>query len=286
MPELPEVEVLVRHLAPLLTGRTVRGIEVRRAKVVAPTSVPQFRQALVGAQFRNLFRRGKYLVFELSSPHAPGSLTLVGHLGMTGRLFVARRAQPRPKHAAVIFDLGQTELVFEDTRYFGRLTFDTAPLARLGPEPLNAEFTANHLQQALKRSAQPIKTRLLDQSLLAGVGNIYASEALYRARLSPRRKSRSLTGPEVHALWRAIRDVLAQAITWGSTVPLHFGRSNDDTGDRLFYFGRSPGSSERHYTERLRVYDCAGRRCPRCGTAIRRIVQNGRSTFYCPACQR
>ncbi len=282
MPELPEVEVLVRHLAPLLEGRIIRRIMVRRARVLRPTSVKQFTQTLQGAQFTGLSRRGKYLVFTVQPRDGAGLRTWLGHLGMTGRFYVARPGQPRPKHVAVVFDLGRSELVYEDPRYFGRLLLDTAPLLRLGPEPLGPQFTVAYLHQALRRSSQPIKVKLLDQSLVAGIGNIYASEALFRARIPPQWAARRLRSDQVRRLWRAIRAALAEAIAWGSTVPLNFGRGAGH-GD-LFYFGRAPDAPD-YYAERLRVYDRAGRPCHRCGATIRRTVQGARSTYFCPRCQ-
>ena len=198
-------------------------------------------------------------------------------------MYVTKRGEAWPKHAAVVLNLGWEELVFEDTRYFGRFTLDTSALAKLGPEPLNTEFTTSYLIEALARSAQAIKVRLLDQSLLAGVGNIYASEALFRARISPVMAARRLTVNQVRLLRRAIRAVLAEAIRFGSTVPLNHGVR--DGADGLFYFGRAAGASD-SCEERLRVYDRVGQPCERCGGAIKRIVQAARSTYYCPVCQR
>jgi len=282
VPELPEVEVLVRHLRPLLGGRTIRSVHVRRAKVVGPASTRNFRQALRGAKFCGLARRGKYLVFQLRQAGRAEPVTLVGHLGMTGRMYLLPARDRLPKHAAVVLNLGRENFVFEDTRYFGRLTLDGSALARLGPEPLGAEFTAKRFAQALGRSRQAIKVRLLDQSLLAGVGNIYASEALFRAGVAPTLSARRMTAGQVQRLWRAIRAVLREAIACGSTVPLNFaGRGR---ADGLFYFGRAPGAPD-YYEERLRVYDRAGKSCPECGTAIQRRVQAARSTYYCPRCQ-
>jgi len=208
-------------------------------------------------------------------------VTLLGHLGMTGRMFVAKKNEPLPKHAAVIFDLGRQSFIYEDTRYFGRMTLDVSAVAKLGPEPLSDDFQPVTFAQGLKRSRQAVKIKLLDQSLVAGVGNIYASEALFRARISPRRAANRLTLVQVNKLWRAIREVLARAIAGGSTVPLNFtgGKS-----DGLFYFVHAPGTPD-FYEERLRVYDRAGQPCNRCGFPIKRIVQAARSTFYCPHCQ-
>ena len=283
MPELPEVEVLVRHLAPLLHDRTIRAVHVRRAKVLAPTSARSFAQVLRGARFGSLARRGKYLVFELRKPGLREPLPLVGHLGMTGRMYLLPARTPLPTHTAVVLHLGCENFVFEDTRYFGRLTLDTSALDRLGPEPLGERFTMARFSRALGRSRQAIKVKLLDQSLLAGVGNIYASETLYRARIAPTLPALKLTTPQAKRLWHAVRAVLREAIACGSTVPLYYaGRG---LRDGLFYFGRAPGAPD-FYGERLRVYGRAGRPCRRCGTLIRRRVQAARSTFYCPRCQR
>lgn len=281
MPELPEVEVLVRHLAPLLRNRKIKDVEVRRARVVLPDSPEQFSSRLRSARFVEVSRRGKYLLFNLAAGKAEG-FQLVGHLGMTGRMYLLPAKAALPKHAAVVLKLGAENFVFEDTRYFGRLTFDTGAIARLGPEPLGSEFTVEGLSEALKRSTQPIKVKLLDQRIVAGIGNIYASEALFRARISPRASARKLTAQQIARLWRAIRETLRDAIDRGSTVPLNY--SGDGERDGLFYFGRAPGAAD-YYEERLRVYDRAGKPCVNCGTAIKRVVQAARSTFYCPKCQ-
>jgi formamidopyrimidine-DNA glycosylase len=181
----------------------------------------------------------------------------------------------------VVLDLGGENLIYEDTRYFGRLTLDTSAVKKLGPEPLDGAFDKSAFAQSLKRSRQAIKIKLLDQTLIAGIGNIYASEALFRARIPPRLPARRLTASQVARLWRAIRKVLAEAIECGSTVPLNFGGGGSDG---LFYFGRAAGAPD-YYEERLRVYDRAGRPCLDCGRLIKRIRQAGRSTFYCPRCQ-
>jgi formamidopyrimidine-DNA glycosylase len=275
MPELPEVEVLARHLRPLIRGRTIRGVDVRRAKVLAPTSIRKFRRTLLGAKFTGLSRRGKYLLFQLRGKTGGEPVTLLGHLGMTGRIYLARKNGRLPRHAAVVLDLGGENLIYEDTRYFGRLTLDNSAVKRLGPEPLDGGFDKSAFGRSLKRSRQAIKIKLLDQTLVAGIGNIYASEALFCARISPRLPARRLTGSQVARLW------LAEAIECGSTVPLNFGGNETDG---LFYFGRAAGAPD-YYEERLRVYDRAGRPCPNCGGLIKRIRQAARSTFYCPHCQ-
>ncbi len=283
MPELPEVEILVRHLAPLLKRRTIRSVDVRRARSIAPSSADKFGGALEGASFKSVTRRGKYLVFTLRDAGSGGSMILLGHLGMTGRMYLRAGNKPLPKHAAVVVKLDRGELVFEDTRYFGRLTLDVSALERLGPEPLGPEFTADYLFSRLKGSSQAIKTKLLDQGLVAGVGNIYASEALFRAGISPRLTGKRLRREQAERLWRAIREVLEGAIAAGSKIPLDFAGIGGRDG--LFYYG-SEGGDSGFYEERFRVYDRAGKACPRCSTPIRRLVQGARSTFYCPRCQR
>lgn len=281
MPELPEVEVLVRHLRPLILQRTIYGVHVRRAKVLAPTSPAAFQRHLLGARFTKLVRRGKYLVFELLPRGGGFPFQLIGHLGMTGRMYLARRGGALPKHAAVVLNLGRADFIYEDPRYFGRLTLDTSPLANLGPEPLEDHFSVNYFRAALARSTQAVKMKLLDQSLVAGVGNIYASEALFRAQISPRLSARKLTVQQVACLRREIRAVLREAIRLGSTLPLNHGQGGNDG---LFYFGQAAGAPD-YYEERLLVYDRAGQFCPRCDTVIKRIVQAARSTFFCPSCQ-
>jgi formamidopyrimidine-DNA glycosylase len=283
MPELPEVEVLVRHLAPLLKGKTIARVQVHRTRVLRPTTAAQFERALRGATFQRVRRRGKYLLFTLRPPRTRVRFTLLGHLGMTGRMYLQPCDQPLPKHAAVTLDLGLLRFIYEDTRYFGRLTLDTTALNGLGPEILEPGLTMEHLTRALKKSSQPIKVKLLDQSVAAGIGNIYANEALFRACISPRTPSSRLTRQQVRRLRNALHHVLRQAIHFGSTVPLDW--AGDADRDKLFYYGRAPDADE-FYEERLLVYDRAGEPCRRCGAAIKRVVQGARSTFYCPRCQR
>jgi formamidopyrimidine-DNA glycosylase len=282
MPELPEVEVLVRHLAPKLTGQRIRGVEIRRPKVILPTTEKDLLAALLGARFLGVNRRGKYLVFNIKRADRRGEVTVVGHLGMTGRMYLLPAREPLPKHAALALDLGRLRFVYEDFRYFGRFTLDTRSLGALGPEPLSDDFTPALFAGRLSRSAQPIKVKLLDQALVAGVGNIYASEALHRAGISPRRPAKRLKASEIDRLHQAIVEVLREAIEWGSTVPLNWsGKGNHDG---LFYYGTEAGAGE-YYHERLAVYDRAGQPCLRCGTEIRRVTQAARSTYFCPACQ-
>ena len=282
MPELPEVEVLVRHLAPRVRGRTIRDVEVRREKVIRPNTAGELRARLRGRTFGAVTRRAKFLLFELNGPRTrPEPVTLVGHLGMTGRMFLQPPEDPLPKHAAVTLDLGDCRFVFEDTRYFGRFNLDATALDGLGPEPLTDGFTAAAFAEALARSGQPIKVKLLDQTVVAGVGNIYASEALFRAGISPKQPARRLTAAQVGRLRETVREVLAEAIECGSTLPLDFAGGRDG----LFYYGTANGTESKFYQERLRVYDREGEPCVNCGTPIRQMVQAARSTYWCPKCQ-
>src|SRR6185312_355092 len=149
MPELPEVEVLVRHLAPLVRNRTIRRAVVRRPRIVGPSTAEQITRKLRGATFLALTRRGKYLLFEMCAANGK-RFPLVGHLGMTGRMYLLPERSALPKHAAVVFELGGENFVFEDTRYFGRMTLDDAAIAALGPEPLGDGFTAEYFALALR----------------------------------------------------------------------------------------------------------------------------------------
>ena len=282
MPELPEVEVLVRHLGPLLQGKTIRGVRLLKPRVLRPTSPRQLVRTLRGARFGRLSRRGKFLLFALDRTGRTKTIMLVGHLGMSGRMYLLPADAPLPKHTVAVFDLGNDRFVFEDTRYFGRLTLDASQIQKLGPEPLSPDFTTDFFCQALSRSSQAIKVKLLDQALVAGLGNIYASEALFRARISPKLPARTLGRKRVHRLWLAIREVLTAAIECGSTVPLNYvGRG---TQDGFFYFGRP--LEDDSYEERLQVYGRLGEPCLVCRTRVERCVQAARSTFYCPRCQR
>lgn len=283
VPELPEVEVLVRHLAPLLRNKIVRSVAVRKAKVARPSTERELRAALTGARFVRLARRGKYLVFTWRRPGRAGDVTVTGHLGMTGRMYLLPKRAPLPKHAVVVLGLCRNNFIYEDPRQFGRFTLDDSAVRALGPEPWDGAFSVEAFTAALRRSAQAIKVKLLDQSLVAGIGNIYASEALFRAGISPRRAARRVRADEVARLHAAIREVLAEAIECGSTIPLDF--AGDGKRDGLFYYGAVEGNSQ-FYQERLLVYDRAGKPCVKCDAPIKRLVQAARSTFFCPRCQR
>jgi formamidopyrimidine-DNA glycosylase len=269
MPELPEVEVLRRELAPILEGARIERVVLHRPTLRRAFPY-EFDTRIAGASVLRLRRRAKYLLADLSSGE-----TVIVHLGMSGWMRSEPAGFTLMRHDHVVFALTNGRaIVFNDPRRFGVMDLvataqveHVGPLAELGPEPLSDAFNAATLAGACARSRRPIKVALLDQTVIAGVGNIYASEALHLARLSPRLPAGAIAtasgGARVAAtrLAKAIRNVLARAI------------------DQL---ERDDGR------QRFRVYDREGERCPRarCGGTIRRITLGGRSTFYCPICQR
>lgn len=283
MPELPEVEVLVRHLAPRVERRRIESAEVLRPKSVRPLDRAAFESLVKGSVIQKVTRRAKYLRFAMRRPRGGGGWVLLGHLGMTGRMYLQPAERPREKHTSVVFGLGREEFLFEDARQFGGWVVGEERLAGLGPEPLEAGFTVGVLADALRRSRQAIKVRLLDQSAVAGLGNIYVCEALNVAGIAPTRECASLQSVEMERLHRAIRDVLGGAIQLGLSLPLD--PAGEGVRDGLFYFGRAPGGGEA-VLERFRVYDREGEACPRCSVPIRRVWMGGRGTFFCPDCQK
>lgn len=282
MPELPEVEVLVRCLRPSLVGARIRHCQVLRARAVRPETPEEVARRLEGKRVVRVERRAKYIVVDLSTDDSPAAGRVFLHLGMSGRVWVEVSGGPLPVHAALVWELdGGRRLVFSDPRGFGRCGLDESVLTRLGPEPLGRTFNGRWLRVRLGKSRQAVKLRLLDQAVVAGLGNIYASESLWMARISPFRSVRDLTAQECGRLASAIRRVLQRAIRLGSTVSLDWAGNG---GDRLFYFGRAEGGAA-SVQERFAVYDREGKPCRRCGGAIQRVVQGGRSTYYCPGCQ-
>lgn len=272
MPELPEVEWVVRALNRRLPGQTIRSVEIHRSRTVRPDSPEVLVRRLTGARFDTVRRRGKYLVFHLS--HAPNrdAFLIAAHLGMTGRMEVVPATSPRPDHSVVTLHLEDRRFDFSDPRVFGRFSLDTAALEELGPEPLSRAFTPAVLEAALAGSRSAVKVCLLDQARLAGVGNIYASEALFRAGIAPDRPAGQLDAVEIRRLHQSLQKTLRDAIQAAS-----------DRGKKRFYY--DGGSTTTGQPSRFRVYDRAALPCPDCGTPIRRTVQAGRSTYHCPSCQ-
>ena len=266
MPELPEVETIVRQLRPALTGRTVLRAEVRWARSIAHPAARRFGAELAGRRITALRRRGKFWILDLDDGRA-----LVGHLRMTGRLHVGRA--PDEAFARVVFHLdGGERLVFSDVRKFGRLALVDRPeqaTGALGPEALDVR--GDWLYAALHARRRRLKPLLLDQAFLAGLGNIYVDESLHRAGLHPLRSSASVTRSQADALAAAIRHTLARAI------------AADGSSFDTFY--RTPEGRPGAYQDQFAVYGRDGQPCRACGARIRRLVVGQRGTHVCPQCQ-
>ena len=288
MPELPEVETVRRGLAPVMEGRRLSLVETRRPDLRFPFP-ERFSERLTGAQVLGLGRRGKYLTVALDTGE-----TAILHLGMSGR-FTVRAPGAAPLalgefvhdpggvsvHDHVRFETDEgAEIIFNDPRRFGFM--DLVPtedlevckhFAGMGPEPLSNAFSEARLSEALRGKRSPIKMALLDQRVVAGLGNIYVCEALFRARISPRRSAHTVPGVRARRLYPAIRSVLEEAIAAGGSTLRDFAHSDGSLG---------------YFQHRFDVYDREGERCSAdgCVGRVERIVQSGRSTFFCPACQR
>lgn len=274
VPELPEVETVARDLRRAgLESRRIAQVGVFWPRTVAAISPRRFKRLLVGRRVQGIGRRGKYLVFELD-----GGLWILVHLRMTGQFRMDASRDDRDPHEHIILKLdnGQ-DLRFRDTRKFGRWTVTDRPeaiLARLGPEPLDPGFTGRCFADRLGACRRMLKPLLLDQAFIAGIGNIYADEALWEARLHPRRRSDTLSAAEALRLYRSIRNVLRRGIRHMGTT-LGSGRAN-------FY---SVGGRRGRNQDGLRVFRRTGCPCPRCGQAIERLLVAQRSTHVCRACQ-
>lgn len=281
MPELPEVETVRRGLQPHLEGARILRAEARRPDLRWPLP-PDLVQVLTGARVTGLRRRSKYILADLEDR---GSLLL--HLGMSGRMLIEDEAQGAfhrdpailPRHDHVVFWTERgTRITFNDARRFGMVDL-IAPgamhplLAQLGPEPLSDEFTPEILARAFDGRRAPVKAALLDQRIVAGLGNIYVSEALHRAGIDPRRAAGRIGAGRLSALVGHIRDVLVEAIAAGGSSL----RDHRQATGELGYFQHA-----------FRVYDREGAPCPSpgCTGSIRRIVQSGRSSYFCPDCQK
>lgn len=284
MPELPEVETVRRTLAPAVGLRVLEvwtsGLPLRLNHAVPAAAL---REAALGRTIEDVRRWGKYLMIDFTG----GPTSILVHLGMSGRLRLMRASEPRPAHTHVVFALAEArrrapgfELRFSDPRRFGVVDVLVRgqerahpALAGLGPDPLHGGLTGELLYAASRGVRRSVKLFLLDQRVLAGVGNIYASEALWLARIRPGMQARLLSRPRAEALAQAVHAVFAAALEHGGTSLRDFVNADGQEGENAEY---------------LRVYDRAGQPCPRpgCGQRIRRTVLQGRSTFHCPRCQR
>ena len=274
MPELPEVETTRRGLEPHLKGRRIVEAESRRPRMLRRQPRERdFADRLRGRRVLGLRRRGKFIFADLE-----GDLTWVMHLGMSGRMQVADPGETEAPHTNVVVRTSDKEIRFVDPRTFGFMSvltheeFDESPLARLGPDALTELPRSRELATRLAGRRPAIKTLLLDQRLVAGIGNIYADEVLFRARVAPHREGGSLTSREVSAIRAAIRPVLEAGLKYGGT-------SLSDLAYLL------PDGRAGQYVSRLKVYGREDAPCRRCGTPIRRSVITQRSSYWCPTCQ-
>lgn len=283
MPELPEVETVRAGIDPVMTGAKMAKVDVRRPDLRWPFP-ERMAERLTGALVTALRRRSKYILADLSTGE-----TLIIHLGMSGRILVSGDAlgrfhhdHPAPeKHDHVVFDMDNgARITFNDPRRFGAMDLgSTAALEDhwlikgIGPEPLGNAFDEDYLIQKLKSRNSPIKTALLDQKLVAGLGNIYVCEVLHRTGISPVRKASRISSTRVATLVPAIRTVLSEAIAAGGSSLRDYKQADGELG---------------YFQHTFRVYDREGAPCPTpsCSGQITRIVQSGRSSFYCPSCQR
>ena len=281
MPELPEVETVRRGLRPAMEDQRIDQLEVNRADLRFPFP-EQFKARVEGTTITRMGRRAKFLVTELSSGEA-----LIMHLGMSGRFTVNSAATAEfhhdpgtnPAHDHVVFHMSSGATVtYNDPRRFGFMEVwpledlsNYPRIKHLGPEPLSNRFNAAYLDEVLRGKAAPIKSVLLDQSVIAGLGNIYVCEALFRSGISPRRKAASVVGKRAERLAPAINEVIAEAIAAGGSSISDFASASGELG---------------YFQKRFDVYDREGQVCRTCGATVQRIVQSGRSTFFCSTCQR
>ncbi|MES2913964.1 MAG: bifunctional DNA-formamidopyrimidine glycosylase/DNA-(apurinic or apyrimidinic site) lyase [Pseudomonadota bacterium] len=283
MPELPEVETVRRGLLPVMEGAVIERAEVNRPDLRWPLP-DRMAERLTDKRVTALRRRSKYILADLDSGE-----TLLVHLGMSGRMLISgaqlgsfTHDYPAPqKHDHVVLHMGNgARVTYNDARRFGAMDLmptETADrhmlLAGLGPEPFGNDFNAPYLAGRLKGRKTPIKAALLDQRIVAGLGNIYVAETLFRARISPLRLAGEIAEAQVHALVPIIRDVLAEAIEAGGSSLRDFRQANGELG---------------YFSKHFQVYDREGEPCeaPGCTGTITRTVQSGRSSFWCPSCQR
>ncbi len=282
MPELPEAETIKRDLAKEIIGQTLKGVTVYDARILGNNSVKNFVSQITNCRIVNVLRRGKAIIIECKktggSQRGPQTQWLVIQLRMTGLLLYGEDLKKRNvRDVKVVFELsGGRHLNYCDQRVFGRLyvvrDFNDNPyLKTLGPEPLNGSFEIKRISEQFHRRTIPVKTLLMDQHVIAGIGNIYASEILFSARLNPQKRSNQLTRKEIQSVYNAIHTVLNEAI-------VHRGTSIRNYRDIYGHKG--------NFLIRLKVYGRQDQPCPECRSPIKRLFQSGRSTFFCEECQK
>jgi len=267
MPELPEVETIKRDLESIIVGKKIKDVEVKRAKTIKEPSVENFIKRVQNQEIKGISRRGKMLILKFSNQY------LVVHLRMTGQIIYGDKQQ----ESKVAFRLSDGKyLNFLDRRVMGEIrlinNWQELPfIQKMGPEPLEKEFSLEKFQKILKGKKAQIKPLLMDQSFIAGIGNLYAAEILFRAKVSPLRPTNSLNSAEVREIYLAIKEILREGIKYrGSSVNTY----------------RDAYGKKGNFAQRLQVYNRAGRPCFRCGTLIKKIDLGGRGTYFCPTCQK
>jgi len=276
MPELPEVELVAKSLDSLVKGRKIVVAELLRERLAPENAPAEFAERLKEATINFIHRRGKHILFDLDNGE-----TLMTHLRMTGRfmLLPVERELPKYSHAVFYFE-DEARLVFQDQRHFGMMKIvsthelhDSKELKKLAPEPFSEDFNIRYFRDVLKTSKKSLKEFLLDQTKVLGLGNIYASEAMFLAKANPQIAANRLSAKKADILFEKIREVLAESIAHGSTLNV-----NPENIDGSYYGGG--------YENQWRVYDRENASCVDCQTAVKRIVQGGRSTYFCPRCQQ
>lgn len=276
MPELPEVELVAQSLNKLVSGRRIIAAELLRERLAPSNSPTDFAARLKNSKITSVSRRGKHVLFDLDNMQ-----TLIAHLRMSGRfmLLPVSRENPKYTHAAFYF-ADETRLVFQDQRHFGLMKvvatenlFEAKELVKLAPEPFSDNFTPAYFRKVLKTSKRSLKEFLLDQTKVSGLGNIYASEAMFLARVNPQTPANEVSAKKADVLFEKIREVLAESIAHGSTLNV-----NPENIDGSYYGGG--------YTLGWRVYDRENERCVNCAGEIARLKQGGRSTYFCLKCQK
>jgi formamidopyrimidine-DNA glycosylase len=281
VPELPEVEHVVRALRRTIVGRRIIAGEIRLPKLVSPLSDSAFNRKIEGLRIKGVSRRGKFILIECQKPDRKVELVLVVHLRMTGKFLYLTADDELPKHSHAVFYLdNDRRLVFRDQRQFGVMKLIARSrlgrmkgISELAPEPFSDDFNPAYLKEVLGRSRRTLKTLLLDQTKVLGLGNIYASEALFRAGINPFQISAKLSTKRIARLHAAIVDVFHDAISDSSTSRIHLEQPN----------GFSYGEAFERFWQ---VYEREGEPCVKCGARIRRVTHGGRSTYWCPKCQR
>jgi formamidopyrimidine-DNA glycosylase len=292
MPELPEVEQMVRALRRVLVRRRIVASEILLPKLVPRASQAAFNRKLRGARVTGVRRRGKFILIDLDQAKMPaaGRATgtrrgsgnvLIVHLRMTGKFRYLTQEESLPRHGHAVFYLdNDRRLVFCDQRQFGVIKLvaysrvaGTKGIRELAPEPFSDEFSFEYLKQTLAPSRRSLKTLLLDQTKVLGLGNIYASEALFRASINPFKIAAKLSSPRIQRLHQAIREVLSDALSDGSALRVNLEHPDG------FSYGEA-------FEDFWQVYDREGQACMKCGTKIRRATHGGRSTYWCPKCQK